>query len=103
MHSAAAFYQQAYDENPRSVEALVGLGRSYTGLGQYSPRAEQALLAARVAAAERPARCCSSSRATQLAAGDPAGGAAETSTRRRGKRPNDVRHPDGARHRARPA
>ena len=29
--TAAAFYQQAFDANPRSVEALVGLGRSYTG------------------------------------------------------------------------
>ena len=44
--SAAAFYQQEFDKNPNSVDALVGLGRSYTGLGQYS-RAQQALLAAR--------------------------------------------------------
>ena len=43
--TAAAFYQQAFDANPRSVEALVGLGRSYTGLGQYA-RAEQALVEA---------------------------------------------------------
>ena len=43
--TAAAFYQQAFDENPRSIDALVGLGRSYTGLGQYA-RAEQALVEA---------------------------------------------------------
>jgi Flp pilus assembly protein TadD len=43
--TAATFYQQAFDANPRSVEALVGLGRSYTGLGQYA-RAEQALVEA---------------------------------------------------------
>ena len=43
--TAATFYQQAFDDNPRSVEALVGLGRSYTGLGQYA-RAEQALVEA---------------------------------------------------------
>ena len=53
--TAAAFYQQAFDANPNSVEALVGLGRSYTGLGQYA-RAEQALVEAREPAAERPGR-----------------------------------------------
>ena len=41
-NTAAALYQQAYDENPSSVDALIGLGRSYSGLGQYA-RAEQAL------------------------------------------------------------
>ena len=40
--TAAALYRQEFDANPRSVDALVGLGRSYAGMGQYA-RAEQAL------------------------------------------------------------
>ena len=40
--TAAALYDQAYEANPKSVDALVGLGRSYAGNGQFS-RAEQAL------------------------------------------------------------
>lgn len=43
--AAAGLYQQTFDANPGSVEALVGLGRSYAAMGQYS-RAEQALLEA---------------------------------------------------------
>ncbi len=43
--TSAALYTQAFDANPKSVDALVGLGRSYSGLGQHA-RAEQALLEA---------------------------------------------------------
>lgn len=43
--TAATLYRQAFEANPRSVDALVGLGRSYAGLGQFA-RAEQALLQA---------------------------------------------------------
>ena len=82
--SAAAFYQQAFEKNPGSVEALVGLGRSYTGLGQYS-RAQQALLAAR---ARRPndADVLLELARTQIAAGDPAGALAnlDAAGRKRG-------------------
>jgi Flp pilus assembly protein TadD len=40
--TAVSLYQQAYDANPRSTAALLGLGRGYAGLGQYS-RSEKAL------------------------------------------------------------
>lgn len=43
--AAANLYQQAFDANPNSVEAMIGLGRSYAAMGQYA-RAEQALLEA---------------------------------------------------------
>ena len=65
--TAAAFYQQAFDDNPRSVEALVGLGRSYTGLGQYA-RAEQALVEAQNRRPNDPEVLLELAR-TQLAAG----------------------------------
>jgi len=69
--SAAAFYQQEFEKNPNSVEALVGLGRSYTGLGQYS-RAQQALLAARERRPHDGEVLLELAR-TQIAAGNPAG------------------------------
>ena len=65
--TAATFYQQAFDDNPQSVEALVELGRSYTGLGQYA-RAEQALVEAQTGG-RATRRCCSSAARTQLASG----------------------------------
>ena len=65
--TAAAFYQQAFDANPKSVEALVGLGRSFTGLGQYA-RAEQALVEAQNRRPGDPAVLLELAR-TQLAAG----------------------------------
>lgn len=43
--AAANLYQQAFDANPSSVDAMIGLGRSYAAMGQYA-RAEQALLEA---------------------------------------------------------
>lgn len=43
--TAATFYRQAFEQNPRSREALVGLGRAYSGMGQHV-RGEQALLEA---------------------------------------------------------
>jgi Flp pilus assembly protein TadD len=48
--TSATLYRQAFEADPRSIDALVGLGRSYAGLGQFA-RAEQALLGAR---ARRP-------------------------------------------------
>lgn len=44
--TSATLYRQAFEADPDSVAALVGLGRSYAGVGQYA-RAEQALLGAR--------------------------------------------------------
>jgi Flp pilus assembly protein TadD len=43
--TAATLYRQAFDADPRSIEALVGLGQSYGAMGQTA-RAEQALLEA---------------------------------------------------------
>ncbi|MCB1404565.1 MAG: tetratricopeptide repeat protein, partial [Rhodobacteraceae bacterium] len=67
--TAANLYQQAFDANPRSVDPLVGLGRSYTGLGQFS-RAEQALLEANLRKPRNPEILLELSR-TQLAGGKP--------------------------------
>ncbi len=65
--TAAAFYQQAFDANPKSVEALVGLGRSYAGMGQYA-RAEQALMEAKARHPNDPAVLLELAR-TQIGAG----------------------------------
>lgn len=48
--TSATLYRQAFEADPESIDALVGLGRSYAGVGQFA-RAEQALLSAR---ARRP-------------------------------------------------
>jgi Flp pilus assembly protein TadD len=85
--SAAAFYQQAYTANPNSVEALVGLGRSYTGLGQYS-RAEQALVAARNRRPNDTEVMLELAR-TQIAGGNAAGALVNLDAAL-AKRPNDI-------------
>lgn len=60
--TSANLYQQAFEANPNSVDAMVGLGRAYAGLGQYA-RAEQALLeASRRRPNDRSSSCCSTSR-----------------------------------------
>lgn len=48
--TAAVLYRQEFEADPRSIDAMVGLGRSYAGLGQFA-RAEIAL---REAARRRP-------------------------------------------------
>ncbi len=68
-NTSASLYQTALDANPRSVAPLVGLGRSYTGLGQYA-RAEQALLEANTRKPRDPDILLELAR-TQLAAGKP--------------------------------
>lgn len=45
--TSARLYRQAFDANPKSIDALAGLGRSYAGLGQFA-RGEQALLEAKL-------------------------------------------------------
>jgi cytochrome c-type biogenesis protein CcmH/NrfG len=79
--TAASLYQQAFDANPRSVDPLIGLGRSYTGLGQYS-RAEQALLEANVRKPRNPEILLELSR-TQLASGKPQAALANLETAER--------------------
>ena len=85
--TAAAFYQQAFDENPKSVEALIGLGRSYTGLGQYA-RAEQALVEAQKRRPNDPEVLLELAR-TQLAAGRPQVALDNLEVAQR-KRPRDI-------------
>ena len=55
--TAAALYHQAFEANPQSVDALVGLGRSYAGMGEYA-RAQQVLTEA--SRASRTTRACCS-------------------------------------------
>jgi Flp pilus assembly protein TadD len=67
--TAATLYRRAYDTNPKSVEALVGLGRSYAGLGQ-NVRAEHALAQAAVRSPRDPKVLLELAR-VQIAAGRP--------------------------------
>jgi Flp pilus assembly protein TadD len=67
--TAAALYQAALVSNPQSVDPLIGLGRSYTGLGQYE-RAEQALQEANTRRPRDPDILLELAR-TQLAGGKP--------------------------------
>jgi Flp pilus assembly protein TadD len=85
--TAAAFYQQAFDANPKSIEALIGLGRSYTGLGQYA-RAEQALVEAQNRRPGDPDVLLELAR-TQLAAGRAQAALANLDIAIR-KRPRDI-------------
>lgn len=50
---AARLYERAAERDPKSVAALIGLGRAYTALGQYS-RAENALIRARALNGRNP-------------------------------------------------
>lgn len=51
-HEAARLYERAAEQNPRSAEALLGLGRSYMALGQFN-RASNALMRARELGGQR--------------------------------------------------
>ena len=84
--------------NPNSVDALVGLGRSYAGMGQYA-RAEQALNEANRRKPKDPAVLLELAR-TQLGAGQAASGARQP--RRRAVQAAERRRvPDRERHRPR--
>jgi Flp pilus assembly protein TadD len=50
---AARLYERAAERDPKSVGALVGLGKAYTALGQYS-RAQNALIRARMLNGRNP-------------------------------------------------
>ena len=86
--TSATLYRQAFDANPNSLDALVGLGRSYAGLGQYA-RAEQALLEASARRKGDPAILLELAR-VQIAAGKPQSALANLEAAR-ARAPRDLR------------
>lgn len=86
--TAATLYQQAFDADPTSVEALVGLGRAYAGLGQFS-RAEQALNEANRRRPRDPEVLLELAR-TALGAGQPQAALADVDLAL-ARRPKDIR------------
>lgn len=86
--TAATLYQQAFDRNPKSVEALIGLGRAYAGLGQFS-RAAQALDEANRRRPRDPDVLIELAR-TQLGAGQPKAALANVELAL-ARRPKDIR------------
>jgi Flp pilus assembly protein TadD len=85
--TAAALYGQAFESNPNSVDALIGLGRSYAGMGQYT-RAEQALSEANRRRPKDPAVLLELAR-TQIGAGQTQTALTNLEVAAK-KRPNDV-------------
>lgn len=85
--TAATLYRQAFEADPRSIDALVGLGRAYGAMGQTA-RAEQALLEAANRQPNDPSVLLALAR-VQLDGGKPQSALANLE-RASGRAPNDL-------------